>query len=169
MKKLIIFLLCASLLASFAGCAANGGDSAETTAATTENEFEKYDIRAYGSLDELNAVLGTDIVRPDSMNPSSEQFNTMNIDGVLVAQCEFVIAEGSYIIRAAKSQAHISGYHYGDDLIEATVTDGTDVPPTVISEAGGVWARWFEGDVQYLMYTANGFEEIFNTLYEIEK
>lgn len=109
----------------------------------------------YGSLDELNELLGVRLVRPAVMGVTNESFYLIS-GGIQVAQYCFTLNGVDYMFRASPVyDTDISGY-YADG---GTIFSGmpTDVPEYAEYE-GTKLARWATIDGQYVLAGENASE-----------
>lgn len=122
------------------------------------------------SLKGLNEVLGTDIKAYDKVDEDSESY--FYIDGVemQISQYTFNANEVKYTLRAAKTESDISGV-YLTDFQDGTMGDTIsekEVMPTETAD-GYLWARWYDGDIQYFLEASDVTLEDFTKVYEIVK
>ncbi len=161
MKRTIsIFLataICAAAL-SLTACSSKTADSTTTTpeststSTTTEISDTAEDanqapnpITERASLDEVNEVIGSAMKRPADLELTDEAWSTIDGDEANhVGQYTF-----TYTLRAAKDTGDISGvWENGTTLGNGREGDVT----AMTTEAGGIWSRWFDGDMQYSLY-----------------
>ena len=114
------------------------------------------------SLDAANKAAGTHLVQTEGA--ADEQFSTISGDPV-VAQYQFTLDGQEYTFRAAKTTQDISGvWEEGKTLGDRA--DDLSGSGSVFVMAGEDfhWARWFDGEVQYSLYTgemdANAFADV---------
>ena len=66
-----------------------------------------------------------------------------------IGQYTFTYNGGTYTLRAAKDTGDISGvWENGTTLGNGREGDVT----AITTENGGIWSRWFDGDMQYSLY-----------------
>jgi hypothetical protein len=66
-----------------------------------------------------------------------------------IGQYTFTYNGGTYTLRAAKDTGDISGvWENGTTLGNGREGDVT----AITTENGGLWSRWFDGDMQYSLY-----------------
>lgn len=166
MKRTIsIFLataICTAAL-SLTACSSKTADSTTTTpeSTSTSTVTETTDtaedanqapspITDRASLDEVNEVIGSAMKRPADLELTDEAWSTIDGDEANhVGQYTFTYNGGTYTLRAAKETGDISGvWENGTTLGNGREGDVT----AMTTEAGGIWSRWFDGDMQYSLY-----------------
>ena len=102
----------------------------------------------YGSLDELNELLGVRLVRPAVMGVTNESFYLIS-GGIQVAQYCFTLNGVDYTFRASPVyDTDISGYYVGD----GTAFSGIPTDKLEYAEYEGTkLARWATIDGQYVL------------------
>ena len=168
MKRIIsVFLataICtAAMSIALTACSAKPADSTTTTpeststSTTTETAEDATDntqipspITDRASLDEVNEAIGSAMKRPADLELSDETWATIDGDEANhVGQYTFTYNGGTYTLRAAKDTGDISGvWENGTTLGNGREGDVT----AMTTEAGGIWSRWFDGDMQYSLY-----------------
>ncbi len=166
MKRTIsIFLataICTAAL-SLTACSSKTADSTtttpESTSTSTVTETTDTDedanqalnpITVRTSLDEVNGVIGSTMKRPADLEPTNEAWSTIDGDEAdQIGQYTFTYNDGSYTLRAAKDTGDISGvWENGTTLGNGREGDVA----AMTTAAGGIWSRWFDGDMQYSLY-----------------
>ena len=166
MKRTIsIFLataICAAAL-SLTACSSKKADSTTTTpeststSTTTETADTAEDsnqlpspITDRASLDEVNEAIGSAMKRPADLELSDEAWATIDDEEKNhIGQYTFTYNGAAYTLRAAKDTGDISGvWENGTTLGNGREGDVT----AMTTEAGGIWSRWFDGDMQYSLY-----------------
>ena len=83
-----------------------------------------------------------DIINPNQATIDDEEKNP-------IGQYTFTYNGGTYTLRAAKDTGDISGvWENGTTLGNGREGDVT----AITTENGGLWSRWFDGDMQYSLY-----------------
>ena len=113
------------------------------------------------SLDAANKAAGTHLVQAEGA--ADEQFSTISGDPV-VAQYQFTLDGQEYTFRAAKTTQDISGVWVEGKTLGDRADSMTDSGSFVMAGEDFHWARWFDGEVQYSLYTgemdANAFADV---------
>lgn len=164
MKRIISVFLAAAICTAALGltaCGTKPTESATTTPESSSTVTETADtaeganqianpITQRGSLDEVNEVIGSAMKRPADLELTNEAWSTIDGDGEdHVGQYTFTYNGGSYTLRAAKDTGDISGvWENGTTLGNGREGDVT----AITTESGGIWSRWFDGDMQYSLY-----------------
>ena len=170
MKRIISVFLAAAICTAamsiaLTACSAKSTDSTTTTpeststSTVTETAEDAADntqipspITDRASLDEVNEVIGSAMKRPADLELTNEAWSTIDIDDEEknhVGQYAFTYNGGTYTLRAAKDTGDISGvWENGTTLGNGREGDVT----AITTENGGLWSRWFDGDMQYSLY-----------------
>ena len=165
MKRTIFVFVAAAICTaalSLTACATKPAESTTTTpeststSTTTETAEDATDntqlpspITDRASLDEVNAAIGSAMKRPADLELTDEAWSTIDDDESHIGQYTFTYNGGSYTLRAAKETGDISGvWENGTTLGNGREGDVT----AITTEAGGIWSRWFDGDMQYSLY-----------------
>ncbi|MBR3693971.1 MAG: hypothetical protein IKL88_05545 [Erysipelotrichales bacterium] len=120
-------------------------------------------VRNVDSLEDVNAAIGCKIYPVEEYSVSDERFYVINDS---VGGYAFVIDGVSYTLRAARTTEDISGVYYeGMSLGEYADENGTDSLVSV----GSMWIRWFDGDMQYSLYSDDENAEDIDTLSAIKE
>lgn len=153
-------LLCLTLTAcGGASAPAESGSSAPTGGMMLVNPMQ-----TKSSLDEINDVIGSNMKAPADIAVSDEQFFV--ISGT-VGEYRFTADGVSYTLRAAATTDDISGvYADGKSLGEAANAAGDRSADTAIFD-GGMWTRWFDGDMQYSLVSGETGAADTSTLYAV--
>ena len=114
------------------------------------------------SLEAANNAAGTHLVQAEGA--TGEQFSTISGDPV-VAQYQFTLDGQEYTFRAAKTTQDISGvWEEGKTLGDRADELSGSGSVFVMAGEDFHWARWFDGEVQYSLYTgemdANTFADV---------
>lgn len=199
MKSSFIVLTTLGLIMLFSGCSAATAETtaakeAETTAATTAAAATEIETSAeeteaseateapiglanpmveYGSLEEVNEILGGYMCKPATMGVTNEMFWTINCgDQGMLGQYCYDVNGVSYTMRFSPNQTgDITGVYtnegntvYGDpncDVIEYA------------HDSGILFARWFTIDGQYVLeapsneFTTEIFEGVAEEMYQM--
>ena len=164
MKRTISVFLAAAVCTVALGLTACGAKPTESTTTTPESSStvtETADtaedanqianpITQRGSLDEVNEVIGSAMKRPADLELTDEAWTTIdNEEKNPIGQYTFTYNGGTYTLRAAKDTGDISGvWENGTTLGNGREGDVT----AITTENGGIWSRWFDGDMQYSLY-----------------
>ena len=135
-------------------CSSKTADSSTTTpeststSTVTETAEDAADDRA--SLDEVNEAIGSAMKRPADLELTDEAWATIDDEEKNpIGQYTFAYNGGTYTLRAAKDTGDISGvWENGTTLGNGREGDVT----AITTENGGLWSRWFDGDMQYSLY-----------------
>lgn len=160
--KLIALILTIAVLAAFtAGC---GGESSSEPE-SSESSLGGYVIgpQQVASVDELNRQVGCSIVKPEGFEITDEYYSVLQTEP-LGAEVQFKIDGCAYCYRACPTQDDLTGVYLEDGVLGDTVKAGTQVIPTPVV-TGGFWARWYVGEMQYVLYSENAPESTFTALY----
>ena len=113
------------------------------------------------SLDEVNKAAGTHLVRAEGA--ADEKFSTISGDPV-VGQYIFTLDGQEYTFRAAKTTQDISGVWVEGKTLGDRADSMTDSGSFVMAGEDFHWARWYDGEVQYSLYTgemdANAYADV---------
>ena len=164
MKRTISVFLAAAICTAALGLTACGTKPTESTTTTPESSStvtETADtaenanqianpITQRASLDEVNEVIGSAMKRPADLELTNEAWSTIDDEEKNhIGQYTFTYNGGSYTLRAAKDTGDISGvWENGTTLGNGREGDVT----AITTESGGIWSRWFDGDMQYSLY-----------------
>lgn len=173
MKRLTALLLCLLLAFSLCACAKNAktsGDSdtsepkdvtgaipdgatvvegtevPENGVVCIEDPSEEHD-----SLEEINKIVGGNLVGPAVMGVTDNVYLTIDCDDYVIAEYQFKVNGLAYSFRCAKTAVDISGVYIDANPAFA---DGTASKMQFNSDDDNKCARWFDGDMQYVL-TAN--------------
>jgi len=173
MKKIFAVIIAAMLAMSLCACGGNKETEtttetlAETTVAETTAEAVAPETVGVAnpmvevkSVDELNAAVGCKLAAVEGA--TAETFFVIGGD---LAQYTFTLNKAEFTLRAAQEGGDISGvYDTEGGSLGHNVSDGEPVAPTPTS-LGGYWARGFEGDMQYCLYSADATSDEFLSAY----
>ena len=164
MKRIIsVFLAAAAMSIALTACSAKSTDSTTTTPESTStstvtetaedaagNTQIPAPITDRASLDEVNEVIGSAMKRPADLELTNEAWSTIDDEEKNhIGQYTFTYNGGNYTLRAAKDTGDISGvWENGTTLGNGREGDVT----AITTESGGIWSRWFDGDMQYSLY-----------------
>ena len=168
MKRIISIFLAAAICTAamsivLTACSSKTADSSTTTpeststSTVTETAEDAADntqipspITDRASLDEVNEAIGSAMKRPASLELTDEAWATIdNEEKNPIGQYTFTYNGGTYTLRAAKDTGDISGvWENGTTLGNSREGDVT----AITTENGGLWSRWFDGDMQYSLY-----------------
>ena len=161
MKRTISVFVAAAICTaalSLTACSTKPAESTTTTPESTSTVTETAEdanqapnpITDRASLDEVNAAIGSAMKRPADLELTDEAWSTIDGDEEnAIGQYNFTYNGGSYTLRAAKETGDISGvWENGTTLGNGREGDVT----AMTTEAGGIWSRWFDGDMQYSLY-----------------
>ena len=142
-------------------CSSKTADSSTTTpeststSTVTETAEDAADntqspITDRASLDEVNEAIGSAMKRPADLELTDEAWVTIDDEEKNpIGQYTFAYNGGTYTLRAAKDTGDISGvWENGTTLGNGREGDVT----AITTENGGLWSRWFDGDMQYSLY-----------------
>lgn len=115
------------------------------------------------SIDTLNKKIGCNMIKPEGYTLVNEAYYIIDSSSV-IAEYLFDIEGCSYTFRASATQDDITGVYLADGLLGDTVDTGSKVLPAAVS-TGGFWARWFDGKMQYVLYSGNAPENTFTAVY----
>ena len=164
MKRTISVFLAAAICTAALGltaCSAKPTESTTTTPESSSTVTETADtaeganqianpITQRASLDEVNEVIGSAMKRPADLELTNEAWSTIDDEEKNhIGQYTFTYNGGNYTLRAAKDTGDISGvWENGTTLGNGREGDVT----AITTESGGIWSRWFDGDMQYSLY-----------------
>ena len=164
MKRTISVFLAAAICTaalSLTACSTKPAESTTTTPESSSTVTETADtaeganqianpITQRGSLDEVNEAIGSAMKRPADLELTNEAWSTIDDEEKNhIGQYTFTYNGGNYTLRAAKDTGDISGvWENGTTLGNGREGDVT----AITTESGGIWSRWFDGDMQYSLY-----------------
>ena len=168
MKRIISAFLAAAVCTAamsivLTACSSKTADSSTTTpeststSTVTETAEDAADntqipspITDRASLDEVNEAIGSAMKRPADLELTDEAWVTIDDEEKSpIGQYTFTYNGGTYTLRAAKDTGDISGvWENGTTLGNSREGDVT----AITTENGGLWSRWFDGDMQYSLY-----------------
>ena len=166
MKRTISVILAAAICTaalSLTACSSKTSDassssSSDTTSTSTVTETAEdakdntqlpNPITERDSLDAVNEAIGSAMKRPADLELTDESWSTIDDDTMHVGQYIFTYNGGTYTLRAAKDAGDISGvWENGTTLGNGREGDVT----AITTENGGIWSRWFDGEMQYSLY-----------------
>lgn len=115
-------------------------------------------------VDDLNAKVGCSMKKPYGVT-FPEYYTIKLSDEVLLAQYTFRKSGKEYVFRAGKTQNDITGVWVDGKTLGDSVEPGVAVEPVAIKE-NSFWARWFDGEMQYTLYLADGTLSGFQSIYK---
>ena len=148
--KTIVFALCAALMLGFTACGQPAEQPKTDDTIITDNTQIPSPITDRASLDEVNEAIGSAMKRPADLELTDEAWVTIDDEEKNpIGQYTFTYNGGTYTLRAAKDTGDISGvWENGTTLGNGREGDVT----AITTENGGLWSRWFDGDMQYSLY-----------------
>lgn len=164
MKKLFKLLLCALLLMSLIAC-----NKKEDVKQENEQGISGLanPVHEYGSLEEINSVVGSNLVKPTIIELEDESYSVIDGD-YPVAEYRFSNNGNKYCLRFSNvdETQDISGYYFDGPLFSET-----DVATTFANPKDGIKAvRWFadigqycltvEGDIEFSEFSEIGYNLI---------
>lgn len=121
----------------------------ETPDTAEDNTQLPNPITELDSLDAVNEAIGSAMKRPADLELTEESWSTIDDETMHVGQYIFTYNGGTYTLRAAKDTGDISGVWQNG----TTIGNGREGDVTAITtEDGGIWSRWFDGEMQYSLY-----------------
>lgn len=122
----------------------------ETAEDAADNTQIPSPITDRASLDEVNEAIGSAMKHPADLELTDEAWATIDDEEKNpIGQYTFTYNGGTYTLRAAKDTGDISGvWENGTTLGNGREGDVT----AITTENGGLWSRWFDGDMQYSLY-----------------
>ena len=161
MKRTISVFVAAAICTaalSLTACSTKPAESTTTTPESTSTVTETAEdanqapnpITDRASLDEVNEAIGSAMKRPADLELTDEAWSTIDGDEANhIGQYNFTYNGATYTLRAAKDTGDISGvWENGTTLGNGREGDVA----AITTEAGGIWSRWFDGDMQYSLY-----------------
>ncbi len=139
MKKIISIVLVMAMVLAFAACGKKEEPAANIANPVTE----------YSSLEEINAVVASNMVGPGVMGVSDESFCVIDTDPK-IAQYKFSVNGHEYCYRASAALDDISGVYVDDSTLFAVLAEGAEANIATDSYYG---ARWYTIDCQYCLTT----------------
>ena len=142
---------------------ADAASSAAVTETTPEDAAQlPSPITPQDSLDAVNAAAGSAMKQPAGLTATEESWSTIDSgDGLILGQYEFTCNGAHYTLRAAKTTGDISGVWQDSKTLGNTAE--TDMPDMTTAE-GAHWSRWFDGEMQYSLYSADTDAAAFETV-----
>ena len=160
MKKLIALLAAAAVLLTFAACTISPVEPASPSLEPEPTVGMPNPITEYGSLSEINELVGVNLVHPPVMGVTDERFSVINGE-YKIAQYDFTVAGVDYCFRASPVyDEDISGYYTADGLaFSGQPTDEIEF----VEDGEARLARWATIDGQYVLSAMNAsdaFEDV---------
>ena len=121
--------------------ATGGGNLADEPSPAPVNPITEYE-----SVEEINEIVGTNLVGPGVMGKTDQQYFVVNGGEFSIAEYRFTLNGTEFVFRAAPVTEDISGV-YGDN---GPVFEGQE-DEAIVSTADCRAARWYEGNVQYVL------------------
>lgn len=156
MKKITALLVCFVLV--FALCACGKSEPA------AEDEPEvgmQNPMTEYTSLDDVNKAVGGNLCGPAAMGVSDEAFFVINAGSYKLGEYRFKMNGCEYCLRCAKTPEDISGiYLSGGEGTAFSETGDADADDAIQFNSDDTYkcARWFVGDMQYVLSANDGGE-----------
>lgn len=166
MKRTISVFLAAAICTaalSLTACSSKTADASSTTSSDTaststvtetaedaaDNTQMPNPITEQDSLDAVNEAIGSAMKKPADLELTDESWSTIEDETLPIGQYMFTYNGGHYTLRAAKDTGDISGvWENGTTLGNGREGDVT----AITTENGGIWSRWFDGEMQYSLY-----------------
>lgn len=191
MKKTIALLICFIML--FALCACGGSEpAADTEDEGAQQEEGAPDVGMPNpmteceSLDDVNKAVGGNLCGPGAMGVSDEAYFVINCGSYKIGEFQFKMNGYDYTLRCAKSSEDISGVYLsgqegtafsgikkaaeGEDTADAEIVLESGSSITIsdsgmqsVSDDTYKCARWFDGDMQYVLTVNDGGEIEYDT------
>lgn len=177
MKRFIALLLCFVLVFALCACAKEQTNEpeetefiAENTEPTVSNEPEAgtacivNPCTEYDSLDEINDVVGGNLVRPAVMGVGDKSYTVIDSGDCKIAEYRFNVAGFDYVFRCANETKDISGVYMGGE--GTAFADGTTDEMQINCGSEYKCARWFNGDMQYVLTLADAENAMSQDIFE---
>lgn len=164
LKSAAVILALSVIALIVVGC----GESSESSSVPEESVESGEFVNMVGpqpieSLTLLNGKIGCKMVKPEGFEFEVEKYYLIDASPK-IAEYQFKIDGCDYTFRASKTSNDITGVYIDEGLLSDTVDAGSKVLPTAVS-TGGFWARWFDGEMQYVLYSDNAPESTFTAVY----
>ena len=170
MKKVLAILAAAALLLTFAACSVKPADPTPAadptpTADTTPPVGLPNPVTEYGSLAEINDLLGLKLAHPPVMGVTDERFSVINGE-TQIAEYDFKVAGVEYCFRGSPSfDGDISGYYTADGLaFSGQPTDEIEF----VEDGEAKLARWATIDGQYVLLAKNASDAFADVAEELK-
>ena len=171
-----VLLAAAAAAAALAGCGASSSSgsvpassSQAEAAASSEAAADSEQlvgmanpIRELSSLAEVNEAVGCNMVHIGAMGVEEKGFRIIETDDLTIGEYEFAVNGTDYCLRAGRSSDDISGIYSGGKTAGMLIDEeaGVGKDGTAVTTEGRV-SRWFDGDMQYTLYSSNADEAVF--------
>ena len=152
MKVYKIFsCLMASSLLLLAGC--NNDNRYEYPSLPAEKVEEKEE--KINSLEELNKIIGCSIIHPEGYRLSDESYSLITRGNLQMGEYTFTADYIEYTLRVGKTHEDLFYIIYGDYTLgqQADILGSDNA--ILSSEGEFVWSRWYDGDMQYSLFTTD--------------
>lgn len=151
MKRFILIMLALCSAIVFSAC---GADDKKQPYIPKEAEVPN-PVQTVESLKAINSSVGCAMRVPDEKTVTDEKFHVISgTSDAVLGEYTFVLDGTKYVFRAAKTEDDITGVHVGSGTLGSLAVAGADVIPEEVS-TGGYWARWFDGMMQYVLYSSS--------------
>ena len=151
-RAVLAALLCLTLTAC-----GGGAPAASAQPPAGGNTMVVNPMQSKTSPDEVNTAIGCTMKAPSGITVSDEKFFV--ISGT-IGEYRFTADGISYTLRASATRDDISGIHVNG----TTLGSGTE--DTAIYD-GGMWTRWFDGEMQYSLVSSETGTQDTATLYAV--
>lgn len=143
MKKTVALIVCIIMAFSLCACGKEAAQPDEGEVGMPNPMTE------YNSLDEINEAVGGELAHPAVMGVSDESYFIIDCGNYKIAEYNFNVAGYDYCYRCAEVDEDISGVYMGGD--GTAFKDGKCDGIQFNSDDEYKCARWFDGDMQYVL------------------
>ena len=150
MKRMLALALAAMMVLCLCACGEKPAQQPETEEPMIDGMPNP--MVEYGSLDEINDLVGSRLVHPAVMGVSDEKFFVTDCGDFQLADYRFTVNGVEYTFRSAPVTQDISGYYVGEGTAFA---DGAHDGIEYAEADGAQLARWFTIDGQYVLSAKN--------------
>ena len=150
MKRMLALALAAMMVLCLCACGEKPAQQPETEEPMIDGMPNP--MVEYGSLDEINDLVGSRLVHPAVMGVSDEKFFVIDCGDFQLADYRFTVNGVEYTFRSAPVTQDISGYYVGEGTAFA---DGAHDGIEYAEADGAQLARWFTIDGQYVLSAKN--------------
>lgn len=164
MKKFILIMLALCSAIVFCSCGADDNKQPYIPKdAQTPNP-----VKTVESIKAINSAVGCAMRVPDEKTVENETFHVISgTSDMVLGEYTFTFGGEKYVFRAAKTDDDISGVYTDGGTLGALAVVGADVIPEEVS-GGGYWARWFDGAMQYVLYSGSaGYAQFIDVYYSL--
>ena len=145
MKKYIALLLSLLMMFALCACAKNAAEPTEGTV-SMPNPLTEYE-----SLAEINEIVGGNLVSPAVMGVSDKAYIVYDCGDYKIAEYKFEVAGYEYNFRCAVTDMDISGLYLNNGEDGTAFKDGKCDTVQFNSDDEFKCARYFDGDMQYVL------------------